>query len=160
MLPTCSFPVFFDSPFSFPSLDIRQFVPRTSDSASATANCLCAAICTVLTGWNKHAWVLEDLLISHRRGGPYSHFYGLPLADPLWRHPEQLEFACTADFLVLARVMIVNILVYWHAQVDMPARWVQFAGHHHGPAGETIYLAHTVFRNQVHIVPVRGLLPI
>ena len=160
MLPTCSFPVPFDSSFIFPSLDTRQFVPRTVDSASSTANCLWAAICTVLTGWNKHARVLEELLVSHRRGGPYFHLYRLPLADPLWQHPEQLEFACTSDFLVLARVMTVNILVYWPAHGDMPARWVQFAGHHHRPAGATIYLAHTVLRNQGHVVSVRGLRPV
>ena len=104
--------------------------------------------------------VLEELLVSHRQGGPYSYLYGLRLADPHWEHPEQLEFACTAAFLVLARVMKVNILVYWPAQGDMPARWVQFAGQHHGPAGNTIYLAHTVLRNQGHVVPVMGLRPV
>ena len=146
--------------FSCPSLDTQRFVPKTVDFASATANCLCAAISMVLTGWNDQAGLLEELLVSHRRGGPYSYLYGLPLADPSWKHPEQLEFVCTADFLVLARVMRVNILVYWPAQEDMPARWVQFAGHRHVPAGDTIYLAHTVLRNQGHVVPVRGLLPI
>ncbi len=98
----------------------------------------------VLTGWNDQAGLLEELLVSHRRGGPYSYLYGLPLADPSWKHPEQLEFVCTADFLVLARVMRVNILVYWPAQEDMPARWVQFAGHHHGPA-ETQFTWRTRF---------------
>ena len=143
--------------FSEPPLDTQGFVPVTMDSASAYFNCLCSAIHTVLTGCNKRADVLEELLLTHRRGGPYSYLYNLPWADPMRSHPEHLEYACSADFLVLARTLRVSIMVSWPAKGDLPARWVKFSGHDHGSTQNAIYLAHVISRKQGHVIPVTGL---
>ncbi len=127
------------------------------ETASDSANCLCAAVCAVLTGWNDQASVLEEFLVKHRREGPNSHLYSLPLSDKHWESPEELEYACAADLTVFARALRVNILVYWPAKDSLPARWVQFPGHHHGSGGDTMYFAHLVSNQQGHIVPVVGV---
>ncbi len=74
-----------------PFLDTSRDVPLTAETASDSANSLCAAVCSALTGWNSQAIVWEELLVKHRREGPYSRLYTLPLSNKHWDYPEELE---------------------------------------------------------------------
>ena len=60
---------------SAPSLETSQYFPLTAETACDCDNCLCAAICSILTGWNSQASILEELLVKHRHDGPHSHLY-------------------------------------------------------------------------------------